>query len=355
ISQVNSELWYSATVLESEQPFGVSKDRVTNYIQADRKYLPLSLGRADEGFRNNSSWLFKERIPNKNDWKPSTLNINPATKYVETKIKRIRKNCSVVPRKEHARTNKNRTRFLDVFEVVEIEHVSCTSSSGLEGVCLHEMECRTSGTAMGSCADGYGTCCVRLLECESQSSAAMGWFTNPDFPYPSTARLSCAVTLNKYSEDVTQIRLDFTSFEFVVSGQNINNVVPILCGINTGQHVYVEVGNAEGPVYLTIQTDTAENRLFSIKVSQLTSSDALAAPAGCLQYFTEPSWYLESFNYLDKSEIGITRVSSYLNNLNYAMCIERAPGTCSVTYSAGYMQIVNYDSGNKHYVTMPCA
>lgn len=163
ISQAYSERWYSATVIESGEPFEVSKDRVTNYVQADRKFLPLSIGRADDGFRNNSSWHFKERIPNKNDWKPNTFGIFPGTKNVDTKIKKIRKKCSVVPRTKYARINKNRTRFLEVFEVVEFEHVSCTSSSGLEGLCLHEIECQTAGTAMGSCADGYGTCCVSKL------------------------------------------------------------------------------------------------------------------------------------------------------------------------------------------------
>lgn len=54
-----------------------------------------------------------------------------------------------------------RKRFLEVFEVVEFDHVACTSSSGLEGTCLPENECQNSGgSTMGSCADGYGTCCV---------------------------------------------------------------------------------------------------------------------------------------------------------------------------------------------------
>lgn len=47
-------------------------------------------------------------------------------------------------------------------------------------------------------------------------------------------------------------------------------------------------------------------------MTQLTSTDDLAAPTGCLQYFTEGEGILESFNYRDKSEIGIPRVPSYL-------------------------------------------
>lgn len=62
------------------------------------------------------------------------------------------------------KSNPNRVRgkkFLEVFQIVEFEHDICSSSSGLEGKCLHEYECKSSGGApMGDCADGYGTCCV---------------------------------------------------------------------------------------------------------------------------------------------------------------------------------------------------
>lgn len=76
----------------------------------------------------------------------------------------IQKRCpSLRPRqKKQIDTNDTaKKRFLEVFEVVEFDHVACTSSSGLEGTCLPENECQDSGgSTMGSCADGYGTCCV---------------------------------------------------------------------------------------------------------------------------------------------------------------------------------------------------
>ncbi|XP_041979786.1 uncharacterized protein LOC121733564 [Aricia agestis] len=211
---------------------------------------------------------------------------------------------------------------------------------------------------MGSCADGLGTCCVILFACDSNSSALSGWFVNPNFPAPSSERLSCVVTLEKNSHDIKQFRLDFTNFEilpptsgnceqdqFSISGQDANNVIPIICGINSGQHMYIEVGNTEGPINLSIQTLNEENRLFSIKVTQLTASDDLAAPSGCLQYHTEDHGHIESFNYKDRTEIGILRSLGYLNNLNYAICIRRSPSTCSITYTnVGEMQIVNYDT-----------
>ncbi|XP_050668490.1 uncharacterized protein LOC126967848 [Leptidea sinapis] len=250
-------------------------------------------------------------------------------------------------------------RFLDIFEVVEFDHVACSSSNGLEGTCLHEFDCqKVGGMVLGSCADGFGSCCVVQFSCDSRTSAPVGWFTNPGFPSPSSNRMSCTASIDKASRDITQIRLDFQSFEmlpptggnceqdqFIVTGQNANNVIPILCGINTGQHVYIDVGHVEGPVNLSIQSITADNRLFSIKVTQLTPADDLAAPVGCIQYFTAVQGHLESFNYRDRSDTIVGKKPSYLNNLNYAMCVERRPDTCSITYTnAGAMQIVNFDN-----------
>ncbi|KAG7298987.1 hypothetical protein JYU34_017457 [Plutella xylostella] len=188
-------------------------------------------------------------------------------------------------------------KFLEVFQVVEFDHVPCTSSSGLEGVCLHEYECLTSGgQTMGVCADGYGSCCVTQFSCGDQTQAHKGWFTNPGYPLPSTERLSCAITVSKASPDITQIRLDFKDFE----------------------------------------------------VTQLTSADEQAAPTGCLQYYRGAHGFLESFNYNDKSSIVLPKIPSYLNNLNYAMCIERAPEACSVTYTnTGNMDIVNFDADDR--------
>ncbi|XP_073955150.1 uncharacterized protein isoform X2 [Choristoneura fumiferana] len=273
----------------------------------------------------------------------------------------IRRRCpaSIPRQKKQLSAKETKTRFLEIFEVVEFDHVPCTSSSGLEGTCLHESDCQgIGGATMGTCADGYGACCVIQYSCDDTSAAAAGWFTNPGFPEPSSERLSCAVSISKQSEDVKQIRLDFLNFEllpptagtceqdrFVVSGQNVNSLIPILCGVNTGLHVYVEVGDVDGPISLSIQTASANNRLFAIKVTQLQAADDLAAPTGCLQYFKGSHGYLQSFNYRDVSDTSIAKAPSYLNNLNYAMCIERAQDSCSITYTnAGLMQILNYDS-----------
>ncbi|CAH0586955.1 unnamed protein product [Chrysodeixis includens] len=381
LAVVSTERWYSAAIIEKRDFHNSTDSRFPSDYSQDNenanRFMPLMLidPRSNEYKRrdhisanlfnfietNNSEASFEpmglKNVQNSND----TLE-NNGLKRSRPKRKHVIKKCPSARSRQMKQLNskpKSKTRFLEVFQVVEFDHVSCTSTSGLEGTCLPEYKCTESGgSTMGSCADGYGTCCVTLFLCNDRSAAETGWFTNPDFPSPSTERLSCDFALDKASDDIKQIRLDFRNFEllpptggacqedqFIVSGQNVNNVIPILCGINTGQHVYIEVGDVDGPIHFTFQTVEAESRLFSIKITQLTSFDALAAPGGCLQYFTESQGYLESFNYRDKSDIVIARTPSYLNNLNYAMCIERKAETCTITYTnAGYMQIVNYDT-----------
>ena len=47
------------------------------------------------------------------------------------------------------------------------------------------------------------------------------------------------------------------------------------------------------------------------------------APMGCLQYFTQPSGIIESFNF-----------GQYLNNMDYSICIQRQPDTCRIVFTS---------------------
>lgn len=105
----------------------------------------------------------KSKLPPTFKFNNTIKNVNVIKTY-KPKKRVIQKRCpSVRPRqKKQINFNDNaKKRFLEIFEVVEFDHVLCTSSSGLEGTCLPENECQESGgSTMGSCADGYGTCCV---------------------------------------------------------------------------------------------------------------------------------------------------------------------------------------------------
>lgn len=86
------------------------------------------------------------------------------------------------------------------------------------------------------------------LSCGDKTSQTVSYFKSAD--YPSTTREStvCVLTVD-LKNDVQQVLLEFTMMElsrpsegdcendqFIISGYNMNFKVPILCGINTGQH-----------------------------------------------------------------------------------------------------------------------
>lgn len=76
----------------------------------------------------------------------------------------------------------------------------------------------------------------------------ISYFKSPNYPAAHQARLVCTLTLELWP-NVRQVLVELLFFElkppvdgtcsddqFVVTGQNVNSQVPILCGINSGQH-----------------------------------------------------------------------------------------------------------------------
>lgn len=73
--------------------------------------------------------------------------------------------------------------------------------------------------------------------------------------------------------------------------------------------VYVEVNGFE-KLFLSVLTHSAEDRAFSIKVTQLRMHDNLA-PTGCMQYFKGVEGIIKSFNYDDEYSKFAYRNPSY--------------------------------------------
>lgn len=78
---------------------------------------------------------------------------------------------------------------------------------------------------------------------------------------------------------------------FVVNGQSQNDVLPPLCGVNSGQHgktyltlnphsyshnfsslVYIDVSGNQGPVTLNFITTGHRSRQFDVRVTQIQCS-----------------------------------------------------------------------------------
>ncbi|GAB0093103.1 uncharacterized protein DMENIID0001_081660 [Sergentomyia squamirostris] len=238
-------------------------------------------------------------------------------------------------------------RFLNLFNIVRFPNEPCSSSKKflrqLNGTCYHQLECeQQGGVGIANCANGFGVCCVFQLGCGGTTDQEESYFENPGFPGAITDRIACTMTVNLLP-GVRQVLLEFPFFElrppvegfcsddqFIVSGHNLNSFVPIICGINTGQHMYIDVSDsASRMLFLSVLSSVPDARAFSIRITQLKSS---LAPQNCLQYYTEPTGIIQTFNYEDNSTLVSARNPSYLNNLNYVVCIFRNPGFCTVSY-----------------------
>ncbi|KAH8374593.1 hypothetical protein KR200_001934 [Drosophila serrata] len=264
--------------------------------------------------------------------------------------------------------------FLSLFEVIKFPNTRCSVSMGdirsMEGVCYHEFECKSlGGIPTESCAEGVGVCCVFVNGCGDVTSQQILYFESPNYPNAVREMMICVLIIN-VKKGVQQLRLDFQMFElsrptngdclddqFIVSGHNTNFQIPVLCGINTGQHIYIHVGDSnEGKVYLSVfMKVSGGGRSFNIKVTQV---DENLAPNNCLQYFTEGEGLIKSFNYDSDGSIVDNREATYFNNLNYAICLARLKNVCSVSYNTEQLggdqpdfQIVNKDEAENDLIS----
>lgn len=73
---------------------------------------------------------------------------------------------------------------------------------------------------------------------------------------------------------------------------------------------------------MNFTSNSFASRLWEIRVSQVPFSQR--APQGCLQYFTEPQGFLQTFNFAENGR--------HLANQNYKVCFKQDTGMCSIAY-----------------------
>merc|ERR1719336_2724148 len=90
-----------------------------------------------------------------------------------------------------------------IFQVVRFPNDACGSANNFNGTCYTASECSSLGrSSSGSCASGFGVCCVFSLAC--------GGRTNTNTSYSTTSdRDPCTYTYCKCSDDVCKLRIDF--------------------------------------------------------------------------------------------------------------------------------------------------
>ena len=133
---------------------------------------------------------------------------------------------------------------------------------------------------------------------------------------------------------------------------------PIICGYNTGQHMYVESSDQCNKIVfnLGLKSSSISTRTWMIRVSQFDSTqDSSFVPpigseiifgvwdlkltiAGCLQYlYGDSIGTIRNFNFKDED-------SYHLSNQKYSICWRRERNKCSVCFSVGYFGLSNVPS-----------
>jgi len=311
---------------------------------------------------------------------------------------------------ESNNSTERQKRVLGVFTVVKFPNTACVAeSTSRNGTCFTASECISKGGySSGDCASGFGVCCIIEKTCGGSSSENCTYFTSS----AATKGQNCALQVCKCSSDVCQLRLDFDSFIIndpitatVTTAIVVNKVVivksvataqavnergkcaidtfqafgdinqsvnpPTICGINTGQHMYLDASDQCNILQLGFGTGSSATlaSAVSIKVTQVKCSSKQEAPDGCLQYFTEDSGTIKTYN---NGGTGI-----HLASQDYRICVRPARGMCSICYSAlntafgfgslsetgatailgtadSYCGTLN-DEGNTDYITIPGA
>ncbi|UYV68781.1 hypothetical protein LAZ67_6000833 [Cordylochernes scorpioides] len=231
----------------------------------------------------------------------------------------------------------------DILTVFRFQNAPCLGQHNDEGLCIGDTECaRRGGTNIGTCARGFNMCCMFKFTCGGVTSTNQTVFVNPNYPGMENGTDTCQVTIEKL-ENICQLRLDFEEFSLSQPDETglcttdsfmvrttVGERLPILCGENKGQHLYVDMGRGSGnPVVLSVVSNGDRmSRKWKIKISMIECGSLDMAPAGCLQYHRSPSELIRSFNYGPMVE-GRVR---YLSRLRYTVCIRVEENFCAIRW-----------------------
>ncbi|CAG9558262.1 unnamed protein product [Danaus chrysippus] len=244
--------------------------------------------------------------------------------------------------------------------IVRFANVECSSSSTMNGTCLARRECNNlNGTITGTCASRRGRCCIVSRSCGATTNVNNTYFTSPGYPSAYAGGQACSIIVNRCNSNVCQLRIDFLDLVLAqpdgdgicntdsISITGGNTVVPLLCGDNTGQTLFVDFnGNTAITITVTATLATTFSRRWNIQLTQLGCDCPGIAPNGCLQYYTGMTGTINSFNYgtaantaLSASLVTGTR---QIANLNYGICIRMEAGFCGIQYAQSASSVFSF-------------
>ncbi|CAL4098461.1 unnamed protein product [Meganyctiphanes norvegica] len=185
-------------------------------------------------------------------------------------------------------------------------------------------------------AEAISSPIVLTASCSETNGDNNTHFVNPPSPHNGL----CTLAVNHLDDNICQVRLDFIELELSepeMDGQCVKDVFlvtggisspPLICGYNSGQHMYVEVDSAGGSLHLTVyrSATSPETNNWNIKVSQISCNSRYRAPYGCLQYYTTTEGTVRSFNFKQDSPTAADGTRE-VAGLDYGVCVHK-PGGC---------------------------
>merc|ERR1719362_677338 len=258
------------------------------------------------------------------------------------------------------------SKVLPIFQVVRFPNDICSGTSR-NGTCYTAEECSTKGgTNDGTCASGFGVCCIFALSCGGSASENQTYLVQSSV---TTLTSPCSYTICPCSSNICRIRFDFTTMvlsgavagsltiaptavgaagtlngpfigdcvddQFSISGA-LGAGTPTICGTNTGYHMIVDAdpaGNTCHNALFNIGGTTTTSRSWTIRVTQYACGDTdMSGWPGCLQYYTATASNVQNFGF-PPTITTVTSAVTHLSNQHYDICIRRASGYCYICYS----------------------
>jgi len=252
----------------------------------------------------------------------------------------------------------------------------------MNGTCYTSEECASrDGTASGSCANGYGVCCLISIGCGMTSSENCTYLvqastTNNPNVSPAGGNM-CSYKICPMDSSITRIRFDLNTFQIAgpvvtpdadgtPNGIAVNTIAnslgrciqdtftvsgtrgpyPLICGLNTGQHMIVDTdGTTCAEVVFSYGTADA-TRSYNIHVTQYSFNNEMGGPPGCLQFYTGEEGRVESFNYLGIAGARAANPGAHLQSHDYRVCVRPLENMCIICWGTTNQGDVNTNRGS---------
>jgi len=248
-------------------------------------------------------------------------------------------------------------KSIGIFNVVKFNNDVCNADNQqMNGTCYTAEECASrDGVASGSCAEGYGVCCIITVSCGGSTSENCTYLSQAASTTPNTdsddLNQQCSYSICPRTSTVNRIRLDLMMFMIAPpyaatldgnagGAENANRALgqctgdtfqagnsPVICGANDGQHMIVDSDGSSCVTALFTFGGGTVNRRYTIHVIQYESTNEMGGPPGCLQFFTGATGMVQTFNWQTAT------TSVHLASQSYDVCVRKMIGACVICWA----------------------